>query len=147
VKKNRLDWVIEKAVELGATDLHPVLTQNTENRHLNPDRLTAQIIESAEQCERLDLPTLHPMLTFNALEVDGLLACIERLPKSPPLAQALPPAPVPIALLVGPEGGFTAAERDWLLTQPGCTPVHLGPRILRSDTAICAALSIALTFS
>lgn len=86
IKKNRMDFMIEKAVELGVTDLHPILTQNTETRKINEDRLQAQIIEAAEQCERLDLPILHPLSDiFAALKSCSapVYAAIERIEAAP----------------------------------------------------------------
>ena len=88
IKKNRFDWMIEKAVELGVTDFYPVLTQNTEVRKLNEERLQAQIFEAAEQCERLDIPALHSLRKLETLlgEWDKnrtIFACIERYDAAP----------------------------------------------------------------
>lgn len=155
VKKARLDWLVEKAVELGATALHPVLTRNAEVRVLNEARLTAQMAEAAEQCERMDLPALTPLIPLPAFLSDftlkdftgtgaPLLACLERAPDAAPLSAALPPPPDSAAFLIGPEGGFTEDERRLILAAPGVRPVSLGPRILRSETAVCAALAACL---
>lgn len=144
IKKARMDWMIEKAVELGATHLHPVITQNTEIRTVNADRLKAQILEAAEQCERLDIPHLADAIPLDAIPAGvPLLACLER-GMTRPLRAALPAAG-PVAFLIGPEGGFTAAEAAWIAGQGGWTSVSLGPRILRCETAVCVALTLAIT--
>lgn len=143
IKKSRMDWLIEKAVELGATHLHPVLTQNTEVREINTKRLRQQVFEAAEQCERLDLPELCDMVKLQTLP-EGLpmLACLERA-EAAPLTAALRPKAV-ACILIGPEGGFTAAEAAWIGEQKNWIPVSLGPRILRSETAACMALAAVL---
>lgn len=142
IKKNRLEWMIEKAVELGATDLHPVITQNTEVRDLNIPRTEQQIIEAAEQSESMTLPRLHPVVKLSALTAGPILACLERA-DAKPLATALPPPGQPVSFLIGPEGGFTADEMKWINTQPHFTPVSLGENILRAETAACYVLSAA----
>lgn len=140
IKKARLDWLVEKAVELGATHLHPVITQNTENRTLNEARLRQQIFEAAEQCERLDIPVLCNTAKLYNIHAEGtMLACIERgEPK--PITQALP-ANGAISILIGPEGGFTDAEAQWIGEQKNWIQTNLGSRILRCETAVCVALS------
>ncbi|HEY8189518.1 MAG TPA: RsmE family RNA methyltransferase, partial [Micavibrio sp.] len=91
IKKARMDWLIEKAVELGVTHLHPVITQNTEVREVNDKRLRQQIIEAAEQCERLTVPSLHAPIKFDALPRDvPILACLERGERIP-IQKALKP--------------------------------------------------------
>ncbi len=146
IKKARMDMLVEKAVELGVTALRPVITQNTEIRQINEDRLRAQIAEAAEQCERLDMPALHPAINLSALKPDGIpvYACLERSETAPHLAAALRPGPA--ALLIGPEGGFTAEEINHLKALPGITPVTLGPRTLRAETAAIAALTTAQNY-
>lgn len=140
IKKARLDFLIEKAVELGATHLHPVITQNTEVRALNEDRLRLQIMEAAEQCERMDMPMLSHVQKLEDLPQfwsgEPILACIERY-EAPPLK-----AETGHAVLIGPEGGFTENETGFLNSLDFIRPVSLGPRILRSETAVCAALSL-----
>lgn len=137
-KKNRMEWMIEKAVELGASDFHPVLTQNTDIRAMNEDRIREQIIEAAEQCERLDIPRLHPVQKMDSF-LSGwpkdipLFACIERMEG--------PRAPIPAgkaAVIIGPEGGFTAGEKDTLAAR--AVPVSLGNNVLRCETAAIKAL-------
>jgi 16S rRNA (uracil1498-N3)-methyltransferase len=142
VKKNRMDWLVEKAVELGATHLHPVITQNTEARQFKEDRVRQQIIEAAEQCERLDVPvlaeaqSLSDMLERNNLP---LLACLERDSKALPLMQDADLRQT-LAVLVGPEGGFTEAETNQIRQAAGVIPVSLGVEILRCETACCLVL-------
>lgn len=146
IKKARMDWLIEKAVELGVTDLHPVLTHHTEIRQINPERLTAQIREAAEQCERLDLPQLHGMR--------DLKACLGQWPHGIPLLLALEradapalrdylPESGPLAFLVGPEGGFSAEEREYPADLPFLRPISLGSDIFRSETAALFMLGAA----
>lgn len=145
IKKASMDWLIEKAVELGATDLHPVLTQNTEIRELNTVRLVQQIMEAAEQCERLDNPRLHDMKKLAALNDDiPMLACIERGDAKPLLAALKERPGQNLSFLIGPAGGFTDDELSQLSARKNWTPVTLGPRVLRCETAVCAALSAAM---
>ncbi len=143
VKKTAMDWMIEKAVELGATDLHPVLTQNTEVRKLNDERLTKQVLEAAEQCERLFIPVLHPILPLErAFNPDiPVLACIER-ENTPDISRSVPKNG-DIGILIGPEGGFTAEEKSFLREKAGVTAVSLGDSVLRAETAACYALIAA----
>ena len=143
IKKTRMDWLIEKAVELGATHLHPVITQNTEIRDVNDKRLRQQIIEAAEQCERLTIPSLYNSIKFDALPRDvPILACLERGERIP-VQKALKPGE-PVFFLVGPEGGFTVGESTKILQQPNWTAISLGSRILRCETAACMALSAVM---
>lgn len=140
VKKTAMDWMIEKAVELGATDLHPVLTQNTEVRKLNEERLEKQIFEAAEQCERLEIPVLHPVKAMNS-SFEGsfpIMACIERV-KTDEIGKLIPKNHE-IGVLIGPEGGFTAEEKTFLAGQKNLIPVSLGETVLRAETAACYAL-------
>lgn len=147
IKKARMDWLVEKAIELGATDLHPVVTQNTEVREVNDKRLRQQMFEAAEQCERLDLPVLHDAIKLYDLPKRlpagaSLLACLERgeTLAIDTLLSALPDDQA-VAVLIGPEGGFTAAEAEWIGKQHGWRAASLGPRILRCETAVCVALT------
>ena len=145
LKKERLDFLVEKAVELGATDLHPILTQNTDIRKINEDRIRAQIVEAAEQCERLDIPALHaPADLFVKLASwDAnipVYAALERT-DAPLLRQGIKGD---CGLLIGPPGGFTADERDKIAALSFARPVALGPNILRVETAAIAALSLTI---
>ncbi len=146
IKKARMDWLIEKSVELGVTHLHPVLTQNTEIRQINEKRIEQQIIEAAEQCERFDIPSLAPLqplktLLQNRESKTPLLACIER-ETAKPVKDALSKSNRDdIAFLIGPEGGFTQEEKDMLGSTENIIPISLGTNILRSETAACYVLS------
>lgn len=143
LKKDRLDILIEKAVELDATDLHPVITERTEVRDIKTDRLEKQIIEAAEQCERLDIPTLHPIE-----RLDKKLVTWTKMPiflgmersDAKPLCDELVPAG-DVAALIGPAGGWTENERDLLQHGKTITAVTLGPNILRSETAAIVMLA------
>ena len=138
IRRNRLDWLIEKAVELGAARLVPVLTQRTVVRPEGTARLEAIAMEAAEQCERLSVPPIDPprplgeWLRSRSAGVPLLFADERGAGMAP--GQALRGGPV-VDLLVGPEGGFAPEERARLLDAPGVVPVSLGPRILRAETA------------
>lgn len=143
IKKNRMDFMIEKAVELGVTHLHPVLTQNTETRKINEERVKAQIIEAAEQCERLDIPQLLPLTPLDkalAKRSETIYAAIER--GDYPLAHTVLDSQGHIAMLIGPEGGFTQDEIAALLKNPNIKGVSLGENILRAETALLKMLSL-----
>lgn len=142
IKKNRLDIVIEKAVELGVTDLHPIITARTENRRMNSERVQAHIIEAAEQCERLSVPALHPVVTFDAMihALDArLYACIERSQDSAVLSDV--PRGEAAAYCIGAEGGFDAREVQLMRAHDMITPVCLGRNILRAETAAIVCLA------
>lgn len=144
IKKARLDFLIEKAVELGATHLHPVITRYTEVRQINQSRIAQQIIEAAEQCERLDISSIAPAQTLEALlqawdRNVPLYACIERT-ESPALRELAIKGSA--ALLVGPEGGFAPEEKGMLHNLDFITPVSLGERVLRAETACIKGLSL-----
>lgn len=142
IKKHRMDILIEKSVELGVTDLHPVLTDRTEVRKLNTDRLHAQIIESAEQCERLEIPALHPLE-----KLDQKLARWNKSQKilwGDERGSGTPLHSVSTqdwAFLIGPVGGFTAEEAGRLRNLPFIQPISLGPQIYRVETAAILCLS------
>ena len=143
IKRGRIDWLVEKATELGVARLMPVLTQRTVVDRLNLDRLRAHGIEAAEQCERTALPELEaPVSLQKALagwpEARSLYFADEG--GGEPLATAARPGPA--AILIGPEGGFTDEERATIRAVPQAQPVSLGPRILRADTAAVAAVSL-----
>jgi 16S rRNA (uracil1498-N3)-methyltransferase len=152
LKKDAIDFLVEKATELGVAAFHPVFTQHTSATRLNIDRLTANAIEAAEQCERLTLPSVMVPATLDQCLANWqpdrqLLVCAEAgpvLPMSDALHRftTIPVKPNSWAILCGPEGGFARSELDRLLKLPFVTPVGLGPRILRADTAALAALAI-----
>lgn len=140
IKKSRLDILIEKSVELSVTDFHPVLTARTENRKLNEERIQAQIIEAAEQCERLTIPAFHPMKPLSKIQHAGLFACLERQ-NAKFLGEIKLPANA--AFLIGPEGGFTDEEMDMLNANKTITPISLGASIYRAETACLLCLAHA----
>jgi 16S rRNA (uracil1498-N3)-methyltransferase len=148
IKKQRMDWLIEKAVELGTTDFHPVLTQNTETRKINTGRIEKQIFEAAEQCERLKIPKLHPLSSlFTTLDRLGtqasfsIYACLERA-DAPPL-QNFSPNRSSYGLLIGPEGGFTQDEKTKISAHKAVQTVSLGETVLRCETAAVKALILS----
>lgn len=144
IKKSRMDILIEKAVELGVTDLHPILTARTENRKIKTERIESQIREATEQCERLTTPKLHAMVNINALPTDKTIhACIERgneREKSPFINEINGEN---LAFLIGPEGGFTDEEIQSLCEKPSIQPISLGDRIYRAETASIVCLTHA----
>ncbi len=144
IKKNRMDFLIEKAVELGVSNLHPVITAHTDVRTLKMQRIEAQIIESAEQCERLDLPKLHKpeSLDKKIASWDSrvkLLWAAERLDQATKLAETSAPQ----AFIIGPEGGFNEKECALLQSCAFIEPISLGTQILRAETACLYCLSHA----
>ena len=147
IKKQRMDFMVEKAVELGATDLHPILTQNTEVRKINTERVQAQIIEATEQCERLDLPTLHALEAMDkkctGWDKSTTLLCGLERHECPHISAFKNEKDV--AFLIGPEGGFTKEEVTMLTSLDQITPVNLGDTILRAETAALYGLSILST--
>jgi 16S rRNA (uracil1498-N3)-methyltransferase len=152
IKHGPIDLIAEKATELGVALLQPVTTQRTAVTRINIARLRANAIEAAQQCERLSVPIVRDAVTLDKLLAEWphdrcLLLCAEA-GSATPIADALQPhAQAPRgnrgawAILVGPEGGFARAELDALHKLPFVTPVGLGPRILRADTAALAALA------
>jgi 16S rRNA (uracil1498-N3)-methyltransferase len=161
LKHERLDYMVQKAVEMGATRLVPVLTQHTQVHRVNTERMRANAIEAAEQCGVLCVPEIAEPVAFARMLVardpDRLLVfCDEDAEVKDPLtaladARPKPEAALPlavqheaqpIAVLIGPEGGFAEEERAALLKQPNIVRLSLGPRILRADTAAVAALAL-----
>jgi 16S rRNA (uracil1498-N3)-methyltransferase len=147
IKRARLDFVAEKASELGVSRIQPVITQYTQVMRVNTERLRANAVEAAEQCERLDVPEVGEAAPLATVLADWpparrLLWCDES-PGSPSIAAALANKPhAQWAVLIGPEGGFAPEERQRLRAMPQVLAVSLGPRLLRADTAAIAALSI-----
>jgi 16S rRNA (uracil1498-N3)-methyltransferase len=151
VKRARLDFLAQKATELGVAVLRPVFTRRTVVSRVNVERLAANVREAAEQCGRLTVPAVQEAQSLDAVLADWpaerrLVFCDEAgagEPAIPPLREALEGrARAPWAILVGPEGGFDAAERDRLRALPQALRVSLGPRIMRADTAALAALAV-----
>jgi 16S rRNA (uracil1498-N3)-methyltransferase len=145
IKKGRIDWVAEKACELGVARLVPVLTRRTVIERLNGERLRAHIIEAAEQCDRTALPELAEPVKLEVLlrdwSGDRALFFADELGGAP-AGQAMATHKGPAAILIGPEGGFDDAERAAIRAVPQAIGIALGPRILRADTAACAAVSV-----
>jgi 16S rRNA (uracil1498-N3)-methyltransferase len=144
LKRDAMDWLVEKATELGVTEVLPVFTRRTVAERVNTARLGAIAREAAEQCERLAIPRiaeaapLHAVL--DAWDGGALVVAAERS-AAPPLRVAAAGLAPPLALLVGPEGGFERAELDDVLRRPFVLPAALGPRILRAETAAVAGLA------
>jgi len=151
IKKTALDFLVEKATELGAERLWPVITERTVAQRVNLRRLHAHTIEAAEQCERLTVPHLAEPVALSKLAgvwpTDRALFVLDTAGTGQPLAEVLQSMrtnsgpPPSHALLIGPEGGLTSSELDALLDLPFATVVGLGPRILRAETAALAALT------
>jgi 16S rRNA (uracil1498-N3)-methyltransferase len=147
LKQARLDYMVQKAVEMGVSRLAPVLTQHTQVHKLNLDRLRANVIEAAEQCGVLHVPEVNepvklPVLLETWDASRQILFCDEAAESINPLHTLQSMQEGPKAVLIGPEGGFSEQERDMLLGLDYVTPIGLGPRILRADTAAVAALTI-----
>lgn len=145
LKHARLDYVVQKATELGVRRLRPVMTARTVAERVNLERMRANAVEAAEQCNLVFVPeVLEPVKLSAALGAwDGraLVYCDETAAISNPLA-ALRVLRTPAAVLIGPEGGFTDEERGILKSLAFVTPIGLGPRIMRADTAAVAALTL-----
>jgi 16S rRNA (uracil1498-N3)-methyltransferase len=150
LKRARLDYTVQKAVEMGAARLTPVITRYTQVDRVNSDRMRANAIEAAEQCSILTLPVIDELVALDralaALEPERTLVfCDEDAPIADPLAALAPlrgRESIPLAVLIGPEGGFAPEERALLLDRPKTVRLALGPRILRADTAAVAALAL-----
>ena len=161
LKRSRLDYMVQKATELGVARLRPVITRRTIAERVNVERMRANAIEAAEQCGILRIPdVLDPVKLDRILaEWDAsrrLIFCDESADLANPVealsfgvrhagsapADLPPNAPPPLAVLIGPEGGFDPAEREMLLRKPFTIAISLGPRIMRADTAAVAALAL-----
>lgn len=142
LKRDATEFLVQKATELGAAALLPVLCERGNVARLNPERLHAIAVEAAEQCERLTVPAIGPLRRLPALLADWpparpLVTALERQP-APPLR----PCAGPAALLIGPEGGFSPGELDELHRHPFVMPASLGRRILRAETAAIVGLAL-----
>lgn len=146
VKGDRIDHIVEKATELGATGIVPIITERTIVRKVNLERLAARCVEAAEQCGRLSVPQLldaQPLSAFyQAPTDDGILLFADEVGDGETVGAALASKPSKVALLTGPEGGFTPSERAKLRACFHVRAVSLGPRILRADTATFAGLAL-----
>lgn len=147
VKRGRLETIVEKAAELGARRVRPVVTERTNADRARVERLTAIATEAAEQTGRLDVPEVLEPVKLEKLIAGWdpgrrLLFCDEA-GDARPILEALKDQPAgPWAILIGPEGGFSPKERERLRALPYATPASLGPRILRADTAAISALTL-----
>jgi 16S rRNA (uracil1498-N3)-methyltransferase len=147
IKRARLDWLVEKATELGVTELLPIWTRHTQAERLNLDRLHTHAVAAAEQCERLSVPKLHAPQPLDAVLAGWVnerrLFVCDETGAGVAIADAVAQFnPTPAALMIGPEGGLAESELDSLSRFPFVTRVGLGPRVLRADTAALAALSV-----
>ncbi|MBI1252424.1 MAG: 16S rRNA (uracil(1498)-N(3))-methyltransferase [Alphaproteobacteria bacterium] len=159
VKRHATDLIVEKATELGVRRLKPVVTARTISETVRLERFNAIAREAAEQTERLDLPEIcppalltkaldgwdanRPLLYADEAGDDAAAPWGGQAGRAPPLLDAAQTTRAPaLALLIGPEGGFDPAERALLRSLPFVTPVSLGPRILRAETAVIAALAV-----
>lgn len=140
IKKQRLDWMIEKAVELGATHFHPILTQNTDIRKINTERLQSQIKEAAEQCERFVIPSITSLTKMEDKISDKsdimIYSCLERFDGIKLVSKEK--SIDTYGVLIGPEGGFTTKEKEFLAKKT--IPISLGETVLRCETAAVKAL-------
>ena len=142
VKKGRVDWLVEKAVELGVARLLPVVTQRTIVDRLNLDRMRSHIVEAAEQCGRTalaDIDEVTKLETFLKLRDPSRTLYFADESGGQPAPHAFEPGPA--LILTGPEGGFTADEAAAIRSAPNAEPISLGPRILRAETAALASVS------
>jgi 16S rRNA (uracil1498-N3)-methyltransferase len=149
LKHARLDYMVQKAVEMGVSLLQPVMTRRTQVSRVNLERMHANAIEAAEQCGLLSLPLIKETCSFNdmiaELSDDQLFIFCD---EDAPVRSALDVLEThrehiePLAVLIGPEGGFDPRERELLLARKNCIRISLGPRILRADTAAVAALAL-----
>jgi 16S rRNA (uracil1498-N3)-methyltransferase len=147
LKRARLDYMVEKATEMGVARLRPVLTRRTTPERVNTGRMRAHAIEAAEQCGILRIPEVLAPERLDRVVAGwdlkrSLIFCDEAAEETCPFTALARLGPGPLAVLIGPEGGFEEAERELLSTQPFVTRIALGPRILRADTAAVAALAL-----
>ncbi|WP_313602324.1 16S rRNA (uracil(1498)-N(3))-methyltransferase [Rhizobium sp.] len=147
LKVGRLDYLVQKAVEMGAGTMQPVMTQHVQGKITNLDRLRANVTEAAEQCGVLSIPEVcEPRKLADILERWSedrrIIFCDEGDEGQNPLPILAKVKEKKLALLVGPEGGFSEEERSLLRSLPYVTAIPLGPRILRADTAAVAALAV-----
>jgi 16S rRNA (uracil1498-N3)-methyltransferase len=147
IKAGRLDYMVQKATEMGAGIVQPVITKHTQLAKVGVERLQANVLEAAEQCGVLAVPQVREPLKFDAFlagwESDRrLIFCDEGTKTNNPVPALEVIEEWKFGLLVGPEGGFSDEEREQLRALPFVTPIPLGPRILRADTAAVAALAV-----
>lgn len=151
IKKGRLDFMVQKATEMGASHLVPMMTDYTNLDRMKEERLRANVLEAAEQCDRLQVPTLSDLRQLESVLKEWpdermIMFCDEDL-SGMSATEALAAAdtkgsPKPWGIFIGPEGGFSPSEREMIKAHKNCVVVSLGPRILRADTAAIAAMSL-----
>ena len=147
LKAARLDYMVQKAVEMGVSRLQPVFTRHGQAARVNTERMRANAIEAAEQCGILTLPEISEPVALSRLlaewdAVRRLVFCDENAETADPIVALAGLPRSPLAVLIGPEGGFAADERASLMKLPNVVRLSLGPRILRADTAAVAALAL-----
>ena len=146
IKVGRLDYLVQKATEMGVRKITPVFTDHTQLHKVNDGKLAANILEAAEQCGNLAIPELGDATKLEALLANWdparrIIFCNESQAGNNPTTILSAITERDLALLIGPEGGFSERERQMLTALPFVTPIPLGPRILRADTAAVAALT------
>jgi len=147
LKHARLDYMVQKATEMGVAHLQPVLTRRTIAARVNLERMRANAIEAAEQCGVLRVPSVGAPLKLDTLLAAWdpkrkLIFCDEAANVANPLTALAAVEAKPLAVLIGPEGGFDVSERALLRQQPNALAISLGPRVMRADTAAVAALAL-----
>ncbi|WP_024276380.1 16S rRNA (uracil(1498)-N(3))-methyltransferase [Hyphomicrobium sp. 802] len=147
LKRSRLDYMVQKATEMGVARLRPVITERTIAERVNSERMQANVIEAAEQCGVLRVPEVQtPVRLDDVLDAwdasRRIVFCDEQDQENDPIATLQKLEPGPLAVLVGPEGGFSPRERERLVSKTFVTPLSLGPRIMRADTAAVAVLAL-----
>jgi len=147
LKQGRLDYLVQKAVEMGAGVLQPVLTQHTQMSNIGIERIRANVVEAAEQCGILAIPAVREVVKLDRLIWEWepgrrLIFCDEGSETNNPVPALRTIVEQKLGLLIGPEGGFSDEERQQLRALPYVTSIPLGPRILRADTAAVAAMAL-----
>ncbi len=147
LKRSRLDYMVQKATEMGVRRLRPVITERTIAERVNSERMLANAIEAAEQCGILRVPEVEPPVSLETAlaawdPARALIYCDEHETAADPIATLRKVPAGPVAVLIGPEGGFSNGERSRLLVNSYVVPLPLGPRIMRADTAAVAALTL-----
>ena len=148
IKGHRNDNIIEKATELGIANIQPILTERTIVRKINAEKYLLTAIEAAEQCERVNIPLIKDISPLEVAieEYDGKILFADEYGGGKKIGECFAQPAEKIALLVGPEGGFSQKEHDFTISQSNVIPISLGKRILRADTAAIAGLTLLQTY-